>query len=244
MAISNWLVVASITGLLLGQPQPGAKGDAYIRALVLQNRLEFILIYAASALTYSGLIKFQEPPRTYLRCPVDGCLPGPLGMLADLRERVPGAYGERVLEPDAAQIEIYVAAPSKDFDRRARQVDKKLHIEAQIGSRFLVPPQPAPCRTTIYFDHKRRVMKKALIFIDQDASPRMQYLCMGFELVRALGVVSIPQPLIYKDLEQRVDHDPLPFLSANVFLHKSNEIRAGASMDEVLAVLKDRYGAE
>lgn len=244
MAISNWLLVVSITSLLSVESHPDAKGDAYIRALLPRNRMELIVTYSASAMTNSGLIKFQHPPKIYMRCPIDGCPLGPLGMLADLREQVPGAYGEQVTEPEAAQIEIYVAAESQAFDRRNRQVDKKLHIEAQIGSKFLSPSQPAPCRATVYFDHKRSVIKKAMIFIDHDASPRMQYLCMGFELVRAFGVISVPQPLIYKDLEKRLDYDPLPFLSANLFLHKSSEISAGASMDEALAILKERYGAE
>jgi hypothetical protein len=244
MAISPWLIVASIAGLLSGEDHPDAKGDAYIRALLPQNRMALIVTYAASAVTKAGLIKFPHPPKIYIHCPAEGCQLEPLGMLADLREQTPGALGDQVTEPEAAQIEIYVAAESKAFDRRDREVNKKLHIDAEVGSKFLLPPQPAPCRTNVYFSHRRSVIKKAMIFIDHDTSPRMQYLCMGFELVRALGVIGIPQPLIYKDLETRVDYDPLPFLSANVFLQKSSEIRAGASMDEALAILKERYGAE
>lgn len=242
--MANWLFVATLSGFLSVGPQPEAKPDAYIRALLPQDRQQLILLYSSSALMYSGFIKFHQPPGIYIHCPVDGCAPNLPGMIADLRSQVPDAFGEQVTEPDAAQIEIYIASESGEFDRRDRKIDKRLHANAHVGSKFLLPPRPAPCRSTIYFDLKRSVIEKAMIFIDQDASSRMQYLCMGFETVRALGVISIPEPLFYQDLEKRVMYDPLPYLSANAFLHSSTEIRAGAPMEQALAVLRERYGVQ
>ena len=245
MAITNWLIVASISGLLTVEPRPEADAaDAYIRTLLPQERLELIVKYSASAFYYSGFIKFQQPPKIFIRCQNDDCAPKLLGMLAVLRERVPGVYGEQVAEPEAAQIEVYVASEPQDFDRRDRLVDETLHVDAHVGSKFLLPPQPAPCRATIYFDHKRALIEKTMIFIDHDASERMQYLCMGFELVRALGVISLPAPLFYEDLEKRSSFDPLSYLAANMLLHKSREIEAGDPMKKALAILKDRYGVQ
>ncbi|MGE0237934.1 MAG: hypothetical protein AB7F09_02675 [Parvibaculaceae bacterium] len=240
----NWLVLSAVSTLLSGEPRPEANVDTYIRALNPEQRLEFIIKYAASAETYAGFLKFRQPPRIYIHCQSDGCDPKLPHILADLRSRVPGAYGSVVAEPETAQIEIYVAAEPADFDRRDRQVDKELHIDAQIGAKFLFPPQPAPCRATIYFEQQTWTIEKTMIFIDSDASPRMQYLCMGFELTRAIGVLTVPVPLFYQKLAKRPSDDPLPYLAANVLLHTSAEIQAGDSTDKALAVLKDRYGVQ
>lgn len=242
--IADWLILAGVAGLLSGEPQPEANADSYIRALVPEQRLDFIVKYAAAAWTYSGFIKFQQPPQIYLHCPNAGCDPQALQIFDDLRSRVPGAYGSRVTEPDAAQIEIHLGAGSADFEKRDLEVDKALHIDAHIGSKFLLPPRPAPCRTTIYFDQKRSTIEKAMIFIDSDASPQMQSLCLGFELVRAIGAINVAGPLFYHELEKHSGYDPLPYLAANAFLHTSTEIRAGDPMEKALDVFKDRYGVQ
>ncbi|WP_119272727.1 hypothetical protein [Taklimakanibacter deserti] len=242
--IADWLILAGVAGLLSGEPPPEANAEGYIRALIPEQRLVFIVKYAAAAWTYSGFIKFRQPPAIYLRCPTTGCDPHPLRILDDLRSRVPGAYGARGAEPDTAQIEIYVATDPVEFDKRDLEVDKALHIDAHIGSKFLLPPRPAPCRTTIYFDQKRSTIEKTMIFIDSDASPRMQSLCMGFELVRAIGAINVAGPLFYHEFEKHSGYDPLPYLAANVFLHTSTEIHAGDPVEKALAIFKDRYGLQ
>ncbi|MGE0006768.1 MAG: hypothetical protein AB7S92_14385 [Parvibaculaceae bacterium] len=238
---ADWLVLAAVSGILSGGPPPAADPGAYIRALFPEERLAFIVKYAASADVYSGLLKFRRPPRIFIRCPDDGCEPDVRHLPADLRARVPAAYGEEVDRPEAAEIEIHVAAGPRDFDRRDREVDGMLHVDAQLGSRYLFPPQPAPCRATLYFDQQRWTMVKSMIFVDSGASPRMQYLCMAFELVRAIGVLTVPAPLFYRELEKHPGDDPLPRLAADAYLHTSMEIAAGASRAQALAVLKHRY---
>jgi hypothetical protein len=243
-AVANWPLLTSVLGFLSGEPHSTANADAYIRSLLPEQRLEFIVRYSASAWIYSKFMKFRQPPLIYIHCKENECDPSPLRILDDLHSRAPDAYGARVSDPEAAQIELYVDPEPTDFDKRDRDIDKKLHLDAHIGSRFLYPSQAAPCRTTVYFDRKRAALEKAMIFIDRDASPRMQDLCMGFELVRAIGVVNLPSPLFYQELETRFDYDPVPYLAANAFLHRSPDIQAGDPMEKALAVFKDRYGVK
>jgi hypothetical protein len=244
VTVTQWLILASFAGALSGKPLPEAGADTYIRQLIPEERLEFIIRYAASGWNYSGFIKFPQPPRIFVHCQDAGCDPGLLNLLADLQSRVPGAYAGQVTEPDVAQIEIYIAAKPAAFDQRDHQVDDTLHVSAQVGSRFLVPPQPAPCRATIYFDRRRWTIAKTMIFIDSDASPRMQHVCMGFELVRAIGAINMPLPLLYREHETQPGYDPSPYLAANAFLHTSAEIRPGDPMEKALTIFKDRYGVQ
>ena len=244
MTVGHWFVLASVAGLLSGEAELDAQADNYIRRLLPEQRLAFIVKYSAAAFNYSGFLKFRQPPDIYLHCPTGGCDPEPMRALDNLRSRVPSAYGQRTAEPEAAQIEIYMAAEPAEFEKRDVQVDKALHTEAHIGSKYLVAREPAPCRTTIYFDRRHWAIKKTMIFIDSDASPRLQLLCMGFELTRAIGAITVAAPTFYRKLEKSSSYDPLPYLAANAFLHTSAEIRAGDPMDKALAIFKDRYGVQ
>lgn len=239
------VVTTFFTGLVasIGIDHAGVSMDAQIRALPEEKRISIVERYSWAGLVFSKFLKFRQPAAIYLLCPVKGCDTLPLRILEDLRSRAPTAIGKRVVEKAAAQIEIHVAPEAAGFEARDREIDAKLHLNANITMKRFLEPQPAtdaPCWTITYFDNSG-VVAKSLIFIDSDASPRMQYLCMGFETVRALGVMNLESVYFYRDLEKEPFGDPVQWLAAMAFLHGLPDIRPGDAMERARAILEDRY---
>jgi hypothetical protein len=217
--------------------------DAYIRTLPAEQRAFLIENYVAAGWSFLKFLKFRHTPAIYLSCPDKGCDPLPVSMLEDLRAQAPKAFGNRIAEKDAAQIEIYLAPKPTAFEARDRAIDGEFHLNVNITTRefpFPKPREDAPCWTITYFD-KMGVIAKTLVFINSDSSPRMQYLCMGFESVRATGVMNLPSVYFYRDLERHQVRYPIQWLAANAYLHGSLEIQPGDTMENVRAVLKERY---
>ena len=244
-AVAMWLLLTGVLGLPSGPPQPAASADVFIRSLPPEQKSELIESYVASAWAFSKILKFRRAPAIYLSCPDKGCDPVAAGILENLRAQAPKALGEQTADKDAAQIEIYLAPQSEAFDKRDREIDRKLHLDSNITARKLLFPEPAqdaPCWTTSYFDNGTGVIEKALVFIDSDASPRMQYLCMGYETVRAAGVMNIESVYFYRNDEKRLFADPAQWLAANAYLHGLPDIKAGDTMAKARSALEDRYG--
>lgn len=223
--------------------QAADKMDIYIKELPVEQRTRLVENYITSGFVYSKFLKFQHPAAIYLSCADKACDPAPLGMLDDLRAKAPLTLGERVGEADAAQIEIYVAPQPWAYETRDRLVDAKLHTDASYSGRYVSSPPnplPAPCRTATYFDLHTGVIAKSLIFIDSDASPRIQTLCMGFELVRATGVVNTLAVIFYRKFKGDLDA-PTRRLAAHAHLHGLPEIRPSDKMEQARTVLKAKY---
>lgn len=70
----------------------------------------------------------------------------------------------------------------------------------------------------------------------------MQYLCMGFEIVRAAGVVNTEYVLFYRKIEPSSDRYIVQWLGANAYLHGLQDIKAGDTMTKARTILNDRYG--
>lgn len=226
-----------------GTDQSADRMDTYIKALPLEQRIFLIENYAEGAWIFSKFLKFRHAPKVYVSCPDKGCDPLPISMLENLRTLAPKTLGKRTAEKDAAQIEIYLAPQPTAFEARNRALDGELNLNANITEReFRIPrpPETAPCWTITYFD-KTGVIAKSLIFIDSDSSPRMQYLCMGFESVRATGVMNFPGVYSYRDLEKRRGRYETQWPAANAYLHGSLEIQPGDTMEKALTVLGERY---
>jgi hypothetical protein len=218
--------------------------DIYIKELPLAPRARLVENYTFAGFNFSKFLKFQRPAAIYLSCAEQACDPGAVGMLDDLRAKAPLALGERVDEAEAAQIEIYVAPQPLAYEARDRVVDGKLHTHANYTGRTISPPPDplaAPCWTATYFDFHTGVIAKSLIFIDSDASPRVQALCMGFEVVRAAGVVNSLDVYFYHKFEGDLGA-PTNWLAANAYLHGLPEVRPGDTMQQVQKILGTKYG--
>lgn len=242
-AVAIWHLLTGVLGVLSGPPQSGANAEAFIRSLPPEQKSELIIRYAASAWVFP-ILKFRRVPAIYLSCPDKGCDPLAVSILENVRAQTPNTLGERTADRDAAQIEIYMAPQSEAFDKRDREIDARLHLNANITIRkfpFPEPAQAAPCWTITYYDNETGVIGKALVYIDSDSSPRMQYLCMGYEAIRAAGVMNMEGVYIYRKEEKRRFSDPIRWLAANAYLHGLSEIQPGDTMGKVQTILEDRY---
>jgi hypothetical protein len=242
--VMAFLAILAILPAFPAASQPADKMDIYIKELAAEQRTRLVENYLNSGFVYSKFLKFQRPAAVYLSCADKACDPAPLGMLDDLRAKAPLALGERVGEADVAQIEIYVAPQPSAYEARDREIDREFHTDANYSGRNLSPPPdplPASCWTATHFDLHTGVIAKSLIFIDSDASPRIQTLCMGFELVRAAGMVNTEAVLFYQKLDADLGNVTIWF-AANAYLHGLPEIRPGGRMEEARAALNARYG--
>lgn len=137
------IVGALVTLALLSVPVmagPSDQMEAYIKALPPEIRTALIEKYTPSAWTFSGFLKHRSPPRIYVSCPPAGCAPVALGILDELRSRAPATFGARTAQADPAGIEIYLAPQADEFDKRDRDIDARLHLDANIGGRTVRTP--------------------------------------------------------------------------------------------------------
>lgn len=240
-------VMTFLAGLLAASiaAQATDRMDAFIRSLPAEQRTRLIESYLYSGYVYSKFLKFRGRPDIYLSCADEACDPWSLSVLVSLRASAPLAVGALVDQADAAGIEIYVAPQPTAYETRDRAIDGRLHIDANITSKTISPrpnPRPAPCWTTTYFDFHTGVIEKSLIFIDSHAPLRMQASCLGFELVRAVGVINTLNVIFYRNLKNtEADSEARHWLAANAYLQGLPEIRPGDTMGKVQAVLNAKY---
>jgi hypothetical protein len=253
--VSNKIRSAILAAALFVAPaaaaQPDGDMDAYIKSRSPETRTTLIEKYLAALWKFDRVLKHRDTPRIYLSCPKDGCIPHVLRILEFLQSNAPDTFGARIAQADAAQIEVYVAPRPDTFDQRDREIDGRLHLDANITSKKLFKPGgkdiefvDAPCWAVSYFDKHTGVIEKSLIFIDSDSSPREQHSCMGFELVRAAGVVSNPNIVFYRKFDPALDDKISIWLAANAYLHGLSYIKAGDPIENVQRILKDRYGVK
>lgn len=246
-------VGALVTLALLSVPvmaEPGDQMEAYIKALPPEIRTALIENYLPAGWTFSGFLKHRSPPQIYVSCPNEGCTPAAAGILDELQSRAPKTFGAKTAQADAAGIEIYLAPQADEFDKRDRDIDTRLHLDASISGRTVPKPngQPgvefvsAPCWTVIYFNQATGIIAKALIFIDSDEPARLQSLCLAFELVRAAGVMNTEWVLDYREREPGREESAFRWLALNAYLHGLSEIRPKDTMAKADRYLADRYG--
>jgi hypothetical protein len=252
--VSNKIRSAILAAALFAAPaaaQPSGDMDAYIKSRSPETRTTLIEKYLAALWIFNRVLKHRDTPRIYLSCPTDGCIPPALRILEFLQSNAPETFGASIAQADIAEIEVHVAPRPGTFDRRDREVDGKLHLDANITSKKLlklggknIELVDAPCWAVSYFDKNTGVIAKSLIFIDSDSSPREQHSCMGFELVRAAGVMSTPNIVFYRKFDPALDDNFSIWLAANAYLHGLSDIKAGDPVEKVQRILSDRYGVK
>lgn len=228
---------------------PVDKMEAYIKDLPLDRRNSLVENYAGAGLMFPGFLKYRTPPQIYVSCPREDRAPAAMGSLEAIQSYAPATLGRRAGAADKAGIEIYLAAEPDEFTRRDRDTKARLRLDAHISAKTILNIDPlafgkfaAPCWSVIYFDKRTGVIEKSLIFIDSDAPSRMQSLCMTFELVRAVGVVSTPSVTLYHKTNAPLAKRDILWLAANAYMHGLAAIRPGDKYENVLSVLKTRYG--
>ncbi|WP_119392023.1 hypothetical protein [Taklimakanibacter lacteus] len=249
--VSNKIRAAILATVLFCIPaaaQPAGDMDAYIKSRSPETRATLIENYLAGRWIFDRVLKYRNTPSIYVSCPKEGCVSPALHILEFLQSNAPDTFGARIAQADAAQIEVHIAPRPDTFDQRDRKIDGKLHLDANITSKKLLKTGgkdiefvDAPCWAVSYFDKYTGVIEKSLIFIDSDSSPREQYSCMGFELVRAAGVVSTLNIVFYRKFDTTLDDNVSIWLAANAYLHGLPDIKAGDPMEKVQRILSDRY---
>lgn len=253
LGLGCWKVLAALATLglfaLPAAAEPTGEMEAYIKALPRAERTSLIRNYIWSGGLFSGFLKYREPPQIYVSCPPEGCPAPTLRVLDALQMRAAGTLGMRSAKAEAAGIEVYLAPQPDEFDKRDRDLDARLGLDANLTSRKLLDPDSsggalvtAPCWTVTYFDMHSGVIEKALIFIDSNAPARLQSLCMGFELVRATGVANTASLVLYRKLKAGREGNALKSLAVNAYLHGLPEIQPKDTMEKAYRLLANRYG--
>lgn len=224
------------------------KMDAYIKDLPQERRSVLVESYAWASVMFLGVLKYPTPPQIYVSCPKDGCAPAAIASLETLQSYAPGAIGQLAGAADTSGIEVYMAPEPAEFTRRDRETDALLRLDAHITAKTIVNFDPAafeyvaaPCWTAMYYDKRTGVVEKSIIFIDSDVAYHLQSLCMGFELVRASGVVSTPGVRLYHKFKPPANTQVLG-LAVTAYLHSLPAIRPGDKYEQVLSVLENLYG--
>lgn len=230
---SVWFMVAGALAVLSAPYRLDTA--TLIRTLPPQERAELIETYA-----YSKVRKFSRPPALYLSCPDQGCDPTLARYLVDLRAEAPNSLGREAADRQLAQIEIYVAPRPDAFEARKDEMDKRSSLDSSQTARRVraLEEEDMPCWTASYHD-KSGAIEKSLVYIDSDWSPRMQYLCMAHETVRALGI-NVEFAVIYRKWEKS-RYDPFRRLALNAYLHGLTVIKPGLSPEQALSALANLY---
>lgn len=231
---------------------PADKMEAYIKGLSQERRSKLVEDYAWAGLMFSSFLKFRKAPQIYLSCPKEGCDATSTAIinLETLQSYAPATLGRRASTADTSGIEVYLAPEPNEFSRRDRDIDARLRMDAHFSNKTIRNIDPrafayvvaAPCWSAIYFDKRTGVIEKSLIYIDSDAPSHLQGLCMAFELVRAVGVMSTPSTILYQKIEAPVANRHVPWLGANAYMHGLSAIEPGDKYERALSVLKNRFG--
>ncbi|QIG46914.1 hypothetical protein G5V57_03625 [Nordella sp. HKS 07] len=121
---------------------PADKMEAYIKDLPQARRSLLVENYVWAGLMFPGFLKYRTLPQIYVSCPKEGCAPAAIYNLEIIHSYAPATLGRRAGAADMSGIEIYVAPEPNEFNRRDRNTDARLQLDAHITAKTILNFDP------------------------------------------------------------------------------------------------------